>query len=263
MSEHLVSCHFGSSPKAVSPLLSFSQYSGGKDCGASMKPLPPSYSSKGSGMSGEAKKGSAELAKEGCASVRGRKLSEQSLLGEGSGDLGFHAAGAWAARLEIANLLESRCDPERLVSEIRKGQESSAEIRMDGGLSQEVTEFLRSGKSDTDFEMVSETREASPASKHSSEGNEDVVAKQKAILESLTSATSAPAWVSQGESSWPFSKPAWAGVVRSGDSSFKRKAVAPPDGSFGREESSARAPSPPASEMPERWQESRQLHEGS
>ena len=261
MSEHLVSCHFGSSPKAVSPLLSFFfQYSGGRDCRASMKPLPPSYSSKGSGMSGEAKKGSAA---KGSQSWRKKAVppsegesspsristaKEVAILGRSSG---FHAAGAWAARLEIANLLESRCDPERLVSEIRKGQESSAEIRMDGGLSQEVTEFLRSGRSDTDLEMVSETRGASPASKHSSEGNEDVVAKQKAILESLTSSTSAPAWANQGESSWQFSKPAWAGVARSGDSSFKRKAVAPPDGSLGREEGSVRAPSPPASEKPE------------
>ena len=45
---------------------------------------------------------------------------------------GIPAVGAWAARLEIANLLEKRCDPDTLIDMIRRGEEGEHSLRVDG-----------------------------------------------------------------------------------------------------------------------------------
>ena len=46
---------------------------------------------------------------------------------------GVFAAGAWAARLEIAHLLESGISTEALLSEINSGRESDRPLEMRGG----------------------------------------------------------------------------------------------------------------------------------
>ena len=48
---------------------------------------------------------------------------------------GVTSAGAWGARLEMANLLEARCDPSTLIRMVRDGTESDFPLKMDGKLS--------------------------------------------------------------------------------------------------------------------------------
>ena len=66
-----------------------------------------------------------------------RKAESQGLLGRTSG---LMAAGVWAARLEVANLLETRCDPLTLVEDIRRGREGAHNLQLDGSVAESVYE---------------------------------------------------------------------------------------------------------------------------
>ena len=118
-------CHFGSQPpgqlRNPADLSKFLQHTGGEklreDAGGEMDPLP---------------------AMEASTLPKGWRRDPPSEKSVGSGALkmgrvtGIPAAGAWAARLEIANLLEKRCDPESLIEMIRRGEEGEHALRVDG-----------------------------------------------------------------------------------------------------------------------------------
>ena len=46
---------------------------------------------------------------------------------------GMFAAGAWAARHEVAHLLEARCDPSELVKMVKSGEEGQKPLWMNRG----------------------------------------------------------------------------------------------------------------------------------
>ena len=116
---------------------------------------------------------------------RSKQKADTIALGRSSGVM---AAGAWSARLEVANLLESRCDPQRLVMLIRSGKEGSHDLMPDGS--------VKSGEeapvSPTGSIPYSPT---SPGSEFKEGKVEEDLMKQKAILESLSEAHgNVPPW---------------------------------------------------------------------
>ena len=114
-------------------------------------------------------------------------------LGATSGSV---AAGAWAARSEIANMLEMRCDPSTLIELIRSGEEGTQALSADGRLILGLKNINR-----TRVDLTSE----SPHTKGSddmvsllTEGEDlnEVVHGQMAIMESLKSKIDeTPPWV--------------------------------------------------------------------
>ena len=123
----------------------------------------------------------------------GIKAKGWCLPGATSGSV---AAGAWAARSEIANMLEMRCDPSTLIELIRSGEEGTQALSADGRLILGLKNINR-----TRVDLTSE----SPHTKGSddmvsllTEGEDlnEVVQGQMAIMESLKSKIDeAPPWV--------------------------------------------------------------------
>lgn len=91
-------------------------------------------------------------------------------LGRSSGPT---SAGAWAARFELANLLEAGCSPAELIRMIRLGREGVRPLTMDGSI----------GLGDED--SGDRNSEASFGGSLDRSDLEAEVAKQKAIMESL------------------------------------------------------------------------------
>ena len=123
------------------------------------------------------------------------------------------AVGAWAARWEIAELLQSRCDPGVLVSDIRDGREGEHILNLGGQTS--FGESLKSWSVAKSPERAKQGGEADLKAKlfeSDSEWDEDL-AKQQAILESLggTKGSNLPGWISGTGSSG--SKPTGVTVV--------------------------------------------------
>ena len=125
--------------------------------------------------------------------------SGRSQLGQTSG---IAAAGAWAARWEMASLLEARCSVENLVSDIRSGREGDHILQL--GAQTSAAGSLRSW-SPVGSGVKAEERKTSPDDKEksnlfggSSESGDfdEEIAKQRAILESLVdgSASNLPPW---------------------------------------------------------------------
>lgn len=101
-------------------------------------------------------------------------------LGRSSGPT---SAGAWAARFEVANMLEAKCSPADLIAMIRVGKEGTRSLTMDGSLGPGVMEL--------------DDRDSAASQEGSVEqGDLDAeVARQKAIMDSLMSVdTRVPPW---------------------------------------------------------------------
>ena len=128
---------------------------------------------------------------------------------------GIFAAGAWAARMEIAKLLESRCNPNDLVAEIKGGVE---------GLHDLESKMHTASKSTLD-----NTSEAPKWSEVLDDPLDEEIEKQKAILESITQQQSLPPWIDSGGG-----PPSAGGRPRSneptGEMGFVKRAVPPPPG---------------------------------
>ena len=169
------------------------------------------------------------------SSLRSRS---SSVLGRTSG---VAAAGAWAARWEIASILESRCDPSELIGDIKAGGEGDHILSLGQGTP--AVDSLRSWspvKSMAGLKRESvQPREKSKDALWEDESDEweQDLQKQQAILESLTGerAGALPPWASgrSGAGSAKDTKkvigPAYAGGgVR--ESTFSRAATPPPSG---------------------------------
>ena len=191
------------------------------------------------------------------------RSGSQSALGQTSG---VAAAGAWAARWEIASLLESRCDPSELISDIRAGREGDHILGV--GAVASAGGSLKSWSpvgSAPEFRRESNADHAGPSAKlwetDSDDWEQDLL-KQRAILESLTGekAGSLPPWIT-GEagsgSAKDTKKVIGPSYVERGvrDSAFSRVATPPPVGTEIRnqtraEQLQANAGAEPTTEMP-------------
>ena len=156
---------------------------------------------------------------------------------------GVAAAGAWAARWEIASLLEARCDLTGLIEDIKGGREGEHILNVGvpssfvGSLKSwslaRSPERSRPGKSTT--ERADSVKEKLLGS--DSEWDDDL-AKQQAILESLAGPkrSSLPPWISgSGSSGAKTTGPTIVGPsylgVSSGSQDFRKSAMPPPTGS--------------------------------
>ena len=160
-----------------------------------------------------------------------RGSESRSSLGKTSG---LVAAGAWAARMELANLLESRCDPLVLVEEIRRGKEGRHELRLDGSLVNEPVLEPTSPVSATERSRSPQPKrdhlEGLPKDLFGGQDLDEIIQDQKAILKALKSDSEPMApWAAKAITG------AVPGAVRSlemspVEPSFGRKAKAPPSG---------------------------------
>ena len=108
---------------------------------------------------------------------------------------GLIAAGAWAARTELANLLDKGYQPSALVSYIRRGEEGDHPLRIDGSNPEveavdALSSYLPSETSpdhrrEEDSLMESGFNEAAVNDLFEGQKMEDVVQEQKAILEGI------------------------------------------------------------------------------
>ena len=154
---------------------------------------------------------------------RSKQKADTIALGRSSGVM---AAGAWSARLEVANLLESRCDPQRLVMLIRSGKEGSHDLMPDGS--------VKSGEeapvSPTGSIPYSPT---SPGSEFKEGKVEEDLMKQKAILESLSEAPgNVPPWQNprKRDPSTTPAHPSSGPSVVALEAGFTKRANPPPKG---------------------------------
>ncbi len=104
---------------------------------------------------------------------------------------GMFAAGAWAARHEVARLLESRCDPSELIKLVKVGEEGHEPLSVGGGLSLPP---------DSETAEISEVG-VSPDSPKVALGNlldgndlDKQLESHKALLEKLASGRDSPPW---------------------------------------------------------------------
>lgn len=128
---------------------------------------------------------------------------------------GLVAAGAWAARLEVARLLESGCHPDHLLSLIRRGEEGSTPLRLDW----DAREWSECLDKDSDQRSTasrpahgpSDDRSRSPLRSAGEPGEaeefkevgdlfegekmEDVIAEQAAILSEIAKSKDDPPWL--------------------------------------------------------------------
>lgn len=115
-----------------------------------------------------------------------KRRMESSPLGRTSGVL---AAGAWAARMEIATLLESGCDTSSLVDLIKQGKEGDHVLSLVGGSVQSSAgSWSVIGREQADAEATEEDRNSLFPS--GDEELESELEKQAAILNSLARALS-------------------------------------------------------------------------
>ena len=140
-------------------------------------------------------------------SGRARSSGASYALGRTSG---IAAAGAWAARQEVATLLEARCDPASLIKMIKDGEEGPHVLSFVGSRTGADDLTIRSlsnigsqSKGGSDLKEPAPAAEDIPTDLFSDEeelGRE--VEKQKAILESLAPrfGESLPAWARGPES---------------------------------------------------------------
>ena len=154
-----------------------------------------------------------------------------SVLGATSG---VTAAGAWAARLEIANLLERGLSPRRLVEAIRQGREGehelslSGEVGMEPGRDESPGSWLKvTDRSRTPIRRA-EKREPKAEPLIDPAQVEGIISDQKAILESLAadSAAVAPWADSRGVKTQPSSGGGL--VMKPIETKFKKQAKMPP-----------------------------------
>ena len=148
---------------------------------------------------------------------------------------GVTAAGAWAARFEVASILESRCDPGELVRLIKSGKEGPHML----GMAQEPKLAEEESSAPPSWHKVEESREDSIQDLFSDQEEWDKeVDKQKAILASLAEQKELPPWAdkkqvpekasgSQSEKPRQLAVPA---LVPEGkmEHSFVKKATPPP-----------------------------------
>eukprot|EP00435_Cladocopium_sp_Y103_P018643 s2629_g4.t1 len=129
---------------------------------------------------------------------------------------GLVAAGAWAARLEVANLLESGCPPEHLLALIRRGEESHFPLRLDWESKEDGSRF--DGDDDKGSDSASRAAGRRPKERSRTplrrlhhrpsaeeaqvamdlfegESVEDVIAEQNAILTELAKNKDDPPWM--------------------------------------------------------------------
>eukprot|EP00435_Cladocopium_sp_Y103_P072453 s30_g40.t1 len=120
---------------------------------------------------------------------------------------GVTAAGAWAARLEIANLLEGGLSPRRLVEMIRLGREGDRELKLTGEVGEDTLggdETPKSWSRVTERSRTpirrSEKREPKTEPLIDPDQMEGIIQDQKAILESLAAdATPVAPWTASKE----------------------------------------------------------------
>ena len=99
---------------------------------------------------------------------------------------GAVASGAWAARYEVANMLEMKCDPSILVELIRSGQEGSQALSADGRLILGLRS-LRKPEAESLLEKALSAKGSEDAWSLVQDGEDfsEVVHGQLAIMESL------------------------------------------------------------------------------
>lgn len=132
------------------------------------------------------------------SSIPTRSRSPSWALGRTEGVL---AAGAWAGRLEIADLLEEGIDADTLLYLIRKGKESGRKLKPDGSLEDPLPRVP-----DEESEVAPTSRPSSPLGKGDAREvlgdmtDEEwnlALAKQKSILESLAGGGERPPWAKE------------------------------------------------------------------
>eukprot|EP00435_Cladocopium_sp_Y103_P061748 s675_g23.t1 len=113
---------------------------------------------------------------------------------------GITAAGAWAARFEVAAMLEARCDPNALVAAIRSGSEGQHILDMTYSSQGSVTRSTSEGSWQRVTPRGDSRRDFPDDMFSDDEGWEKEVNKQKAILDSLAggAADTLPPWASSG-----------------------------------------------------------------
>lgn len=169
---------------------------------------------------------------------------------------GLVAAGAWAARLEVANLLESGCPPEQLLALIRRGEESDVPLNLDWDAKE------TRGHSDRDADLRSNASlaertasERSRSPRHPSKGAsavdstrefgdlfegenmEDIVAEQAAILSEIAKSKNDPPWMTAGPSEVGGANASSKGTrgntvlqMAATEPTFRKKLAPPPEG---------------------------------
>ena len=158
----------------------------------------------------------------------GRSAAEEAAEGFLGRSTGLQSAGAWAARLEVANLLEARCNPDRLVKEIRKGVEGSHPMMADGS----ILDTIRADLSSESFTVASdsevETFQGTLGEwKKKQVSQEAEVAKQKRILDSTMSEARPPLWLEDKGRIRPAGTPAWIEKSQSPGERFSKRAAPP------------------------------------
>ena len=188
------------------------------------------------------------------------RSGSKSALGQTSG---VAAAGAWAARWEIASLLEARCDPSELVSDIRSGREGDHILGVGAVASTATAGSLKSWSpvgSAPEFRKESHGDQTGSGGKlwetDSDDWEQDLL-KQHAILESLTGekAGSLPPWITNDAGSGSAKdtkKVIGPSYVERGarETTFSRAATPPPRGTEIRNQTRAERPQAAAGAEP-------------
>ena len=171
---------------------------------------------------------------------------------------GLVAAGAWAARLEVANLLESGCPPEQLLALIRRGEESDIPLNLDWDAKEtrghsDRDADLRSNASLAECTASERFRSPRHPSKGASavdstrelgnlfegESMEDIIAEQAAILSEIIIAKSKndPPWMTAGPSEVGGANASSKGArgntvlqMAATEPTFRKKSAPPPEG---------------------------------
>ncbi len=172
---------------------------------------------------------------------RRRRSSEDWSLGATHGAVAY---GAWAARIEIANMLEKKCDPGQIIELVDKGIEGEAPLRTDN---ESIPRFSDPVRIEDDVPSGGERprRPLEPSERFGEEkiaaklfpemDVEEVVEEQRAIMNALaTKGSETPPWahkdtntevktaVLKVEQVAPFGNP-------TGDPSFRKRAQIPAD----------------------------------
>ena len=154
----------------------------------------------------------------------GSQEAKSMSTGRGIGRLGktsgITAAGAWAARLELASLLEAKCDLMILAKEIREGKEGDHFLKAGGELPAPKATGDEASESERES-LVTQEMLDNPL--------EEEVERQKAILNSIALQQGVPAWANPYEDTSSTTSLPISSLNLVGELSFSKKATPPPN----------------------------------
>ena len=201
--------------------------------------LPPEYKSR-RGSRRKRRSDSRSTEEGGRRKRRREKPQEEWSLGATHGAVAY---GAWAARVEIANMLEMKCDPGRIIELVDRGVEGSHPMKTDN---QAIPKFSDPVRIEDGYEEVQEktplpfvpskgfTESQVAQSLFPEKEVKEVVEEQMAIMNALTGSDSEiPPWVKKSPDELPMaSKPSGGPFLgaTSPDATFKKRAQLPHEG---------------------------------